>query len=221
SQQDVLKPVVELSKLHTDIIIFDEQANLATARLNVLLDRAPETSLGPLVDPREETLLPASADLQRIAIERQPELQRARLEVERAEAELAVARRDYQPDFSVQGGYMLTPRMTDAWLGSVAVTWPKAPWSRGKIDARIAEQTAAVDAANAKTRVMENIMRLAVQEAYVRAKAAQERAALLRTTIVPQSQHTLEVSRVAYQTDRVDFQTLIDNERMLLDSRLD
>jgi cobalt-zinc-cadmium efflux system outer membrane protein len=221
SQQDVLKPVLELSKLHTDIITFDEQANLATARLNVLLDRPPETPLGPLVDPHEQTLLPATADLQRMAIERQPELQRARLEVERAEAELAVARRDDKPDFSVRGGYMLAPNMTDAWMGSVAITWPNAPWSRGKIVARVAAQSAAVDAAKARTSAMENSVRLAVQEAYVRAKAAQERAALLRTTIVPQSQQTLEVSRVAYQTDRVDFQALIDNERMLLDSRLD
>src|SRR4029453_4325606 len=105
SQQDVLKPVLELSKLHTDIVNFDEQANLATARLNVLLDRTPDTPIGPLVDPREETLLPATADLQRLAIERQPELQRARLEIDRAEAELAVAKGDYKPDFSVQGGY--------------------------------------------------------------------------------------------------------------------
>ena len=78
---------------------------------------------------------------------------------------------------------MLTPRMTDAWLGSLAVSWPRAPWSRGKIDARVAEQTAAVDAAKARARAMENRVRLAVQEAYVRAKAAQERALLLRTTI--------------------------------------
>src|SRR5437867_3014731 len=98
SQQDVLKPVAELSKLHNDIVTFDEQANIATARLNVLLDRAPETPIGPLVDPREETLLPVTADLQRNAIERQPELQRARLEIERAEAELAVSRRAYQTD---------------------------------------------------------------------------------------------------------------------------
>lgn len=221
SQQDVLKPVVELSKLHTDVVMFDEQANLATARLNVLLDRAPETPIGPLVDPREETLMPATADLQRIALERQPELERTRLEVERAEAALAVARKDDKPDFSLQGGYMLAPRMNDAWMGSIAITWPKAPWSRGRIDARIAEQTAAVDAAKAKVHAMENTVRLAVQEAYVRAKAAQERAALLRTTILPQAQQTLDVSRVGYQTDRVGFQALIDNERMLLDSRLD
>jgi cobalt-zinc-cadmium efflux system outer membrane protein len=78
-----------------------------------------------------------------------------------------------------------------------------------------------VDAAKAKQRAMKNRVRLAVQEAYVRAKAAQDRAALLRTTILPQSQQTLDVSRVAYQTDRVDFQALIDNERTLRDSQLD
>jgi outer membrane protein, heavy metal efflux system len=221
SQQDVLKPVLELSRLHTDIIMFDEQAKLATARLNVLLNRMPETPIGPLIEPQEQTVLPATADLQRLALERQPELQRAHTEVERAEAALASVRSDYKPDFSVQGGYMLMPRMTDAWMGRVAIRWPKAPWSRGRIDARVAEQTAAIQAAKARTQVTENMVRLAVQEAYVRAKSAQDRAVLLRTTIRPQSQQTLEVSRVAYQTDRVDFQALIDNQRVLLDVNLD
>ena len=166
-------------------------------------------------------MLPATADLQRLAIERQPELQKARLEVERAEAELASVRADYKPDFSVQGGYMLMPRMTDAWMGRVGITWPKAPWSRGKIDARVAEQNASIQTAKARVQAMENMVRLAVQEAYVRAKSAQDRASLLRTTIRPQSLQTLEVSRVAYQTDRVDFQALIDNQRVLLDVNLD
>jgi outer membrane protein TolC len=221
SQQDVLKPVVELSRLHTDIIMFDEQAKLATARLNVLLNRMPETPIGPLVEPQEQTILPATADLQRLALDRQPELQRARLEIERAEAELASVQSDYKPDFSVQGGYMLQPRMPDAWMGRIGITWPKAPWSRGKIDARVAEHTAAIQAAKARAQAMENMVRLAVQEAYVRATSAQDRAVLLRTTIKPQSQQTLEVSRVAYQTDRVDFQALIDNQRVLLDVNLD
>jgi len=221
SQQDVLKPVVELSRLHTDIIMFDEQARLASARINVLLNRAPEMPIGPLVEPQEQTVLPATADLQRLALDRQPELRRARLEIERAEAELASVRSEYKPDFSVQGGYMLMPRMTDAWTARVGITWPRAPWSRGRVDARVAEQTASIQAAKARTQAMENMVRLAVQEAFVRAKSAQDRAALLRTTIKPQSQQTLEVSRVAYQTDRVDFQALIDNQRVLLDVNLD
>lgn len=221
SQQDVLKPVVELSKHHSDIIMFDEQANLATARLNILLNRAPETPIGPLAGPQEQRLLPTSTELQQLAIQHQPELTKARLEVERTEAELASIRREYTPDFTVQGGYMVVPNQTDAVLAQVGVTWPKAPWSRGKIDARVAEQTAAVAAAKARARAMENALRLSVQDAYVRASFAQERAALIRTTIVPQSQQTLDVSRVAYQTDRVDFQTVIDNQRTLLDAQLD
>jgi outer membrane protein TolC len=221
SQQDVLKPVVELSRLHADIIMFDEQARLASARINVLRNRPPETPIGPLVEAEEQTVLPVSADLQRLALARQPELQRARLEIERAEAELASVRGDYKPDFSVQGGYMLMPRMTDAWTARIGITWPRAPWSRGRIDARVAEQTAAVQAARARAQALENAVRLAVQEAYVRATSARDRALLLHTTIKPQSQHTLEVSRVAYQTDRVDFQALIDNQRVLLDVNLD
>src|SRR6266851_3251241 len=201
--------------------MFDEQANLATARLNVLLDRAPETVLGPLIEPSEEALLPATADLQRMAVERQPELQRARIEIERAEAELASAKQEYKPDFTVQAGYLVMPNQTDALLAKVGITWPRAPWSRGKVDAHVAELTASVETTKARERAMQNMVRLAVQEAYVRAKSAQERAALLRTTILPQSQQTLEVSRVGYQTDRVDFQSLIDNERTLLASQLD
>ena len=220
SQQDVLKPVVELSKLHGELVMFEEQAGIAAARLNVLLARAPETAIGPLTEPTEQALLPVPAELQRLALERQPELQRAHLEIERAEAELASAIREYKPDFKVQGGYLLMPGQTDAWLGTIGVTWPRAPWSRDKISAHVTEQIAASETAKARERAMQNMVRLAVQEAYVRAKSAQDRAALLRTTILPQAQQTLDVSRIGYQTDRVDFQAVMDNQRTLLDAQL-
>jgi outer membrane protein TolC len=220
SQQDVLKPVVELSKLHGDLLMFQEQAGLAAARLNVLMARPPEAPIGALTEPTEQTLLPASTELQRLALDRQPELQRMRVEVGRAEAEVASAKQEYKPDFTVQGGYLLMPGQTDAWLGRVGITWPRAPWSRDKISAHIKEQIASSETAKARERAMQNMVRLAVQEAYVRAKSAQDRAALLRTTILPQAQQTLDVSRIAYQSDRLDFQAVIDNQRMLLDAQL-
>jgi cobalt-zinc-cadmium efflux system outer membrane protein len=220
SQQDVLKPVVELSKLHGDLLTFEEQAGVAAARLNVLLARAPEAPIGPLTEPTEQTLLPAPTDLQRLALGHQPELQRAHVEIERAGAELASAKQEYKPDFTVQGGYLLMPNQTDAWLARVGVTWPRAPWSRDKISAHVTEQLAASETAKARERAMQNMVRLAVQEAYLRAKSAQDRAALIRTTILPQAQQTLDVSRLAYQADRLDFQAVIDNQRMLLEGQL-
>lgn len=219
-QQDVLKAVLELSKLHEDLVMHEETAAVAAARLNTLLDRDPHVPVGPLEEPREEVRLPSSEELQRLAIEQQPELEAARLGIDRGQAALAVVNREYKPDFFVGGGYMLMPREAGAWTASVGMTWPNAPWSRGRLEARKAEATAEIDAARANARVVERQIRLAVHDAHIRATAATQRAALLRTTLLPQSEQALELSRVAYQTDRVDFLALLDNQRALLDAQL-
>jgi outer membrane protein TolC len=221
SQQDVLKAVVELSTLHGDVLVFEEQAALASAHLNALLGRPPDSAIGSLAEPNiSAPPLPPPADLQRLAAERSPTLQRARVAIDRADGELALAKQDGKPDFMIQGGYMLLPHMADAWTASLGITWPTAPWSRGKVDAHVAEALAAVAAAKADASAQENAVRLAVQEAYVRVQSATDRAALYRTTILPQAQQTLDASRVAYQNDRVDFQALIDNERTVLEAQL-
>jgi len=219
-QRDVLKAVVELSTLHEDLVMHDETAATAAARLNTLLDRDPQMPIGPLDEPRDDIALPASEDLQRLAIERQPELRAAQLGLERARASLAAIERDYKPDFFVGGGYMLMPRQAGAWTASGGMTWPNAPWARGRLDGRKAEASADIAAASANIHAVERQIRLAVHEAYVRVNGATQRAALVRTTLLPQSEHTVELSRVGYQTGRADLLTLIDNERALLDARL-
>ena len=221
SQQDILKAVVELSRLHGDLVTLDERERLATARLNTLLDRPPGSPVGRLVEPLEDGPLPPVAELQRLAIHCQPELRAARVEIERAEAVLAAERQEGKPDFFVKGGYFLMPRQADSWTAMVGITWPNAPWSRKGINARVAEAAAAVEAVRARSAATESAIRLAVHESYVRVEAAAERATLLRTTIVPQSDQTLAVSRVAYQTDQGDFLTLIDNQRILLDAQVE
>jgi outer membrane protein TolC len=219
-QQDVLKAVVELSKLHDDIIALEQQAQIAGARLNTLMNRPLDAPIGPVTDPHEQILIPPAGQLESLAVAHQPQLRIVRQQTERAEAELAVVRQDYKPDYSVQAGYMLMPHQTDAFMARFGITWPNAPWARGKLDARVREMTAGVDASNARARALENATRLSVREAYINVKAAEQRAALLRTTIIPQAEQTLEVSRAAYQSDRIDFLPLLDNERSLLDAQL-
>jgi len=220
SQQDALKAIAEMSQLHEDLVMHEESAATAAAQLNTLLDRDPDTPIGGLDEPREAVSLPASAELQRLALERHPELRAAQLGVDRTNASLSVINQDYKPDFFVGGGYMLMPREPGAWTASVGITWPNAPWSRGALDAKKAEASAEMDAASSKVHEVERQIRLSVHEAYVRAVAAGQRASLLRTTVVPQSEQMLEVSRIGYQTDRVDFLSLVDNQRTLLDAQL-
>jgi len=219
SQQDVVKAAVELSTMHDDLVMMDERARLAEAQLNTLLNRLPDAPVGPLAEPRVDVTVPSSAELQRLALDNQPELRDARLRRERAEAAQEVVRSDYKPDFVVGATYMLMPQDHDAWGASFGLTWPRAPWARHGVDARLAEATADIEAARAAERVVENGLRLAVQEAYIRLQAASQRASLLRTSVVPQSEQAIDVARAAYQTDRGDFLALIDNERALLDAR--
>ena len=221
SQQDVLKAVTELSRIQENLIVLDEREQLASAELNTLLDRPVVDAVGVLSMPSERVALPPVSELQRLALERQPDLTAASLQVTRAEAALGVVRSEYGPDFSVMGGYMLMPGQRDSWMAKVGITWPTAPWAKPRVDAEAAEATATVAAARARRAAVASATREAVYTAYVRAGAASRRAALLRTTIVPQSVQTLEVSRVGYQADQVDFLALIDNQRILLDTQVD
>ena len=219
-QHDSLKAIVELSRLHEHLVTLGERGRLAEARLNTLLDRAPDAPIGVLMDPMEEVALPPLATLQRLGIGQQPDLRSARLAVERAEAAVAAERQEEKPDFFVKGGYMLMPGMPDSWTATVGITWPTAPWSRGTFTARASEAVAVAETARAQYANTESTLRLAAHAAYVRAEAARERAALLRTSIVPQSDQMLAVSRVAYQANQADLLTVIDNQRMLLDAQL-
>ncbi len=221
SQQDVLKAVVEVSKIQEHLIVLDEREQLAAAELNTLLDRSVADAVGPLATPAERVVLPPVSELQRLALAQQPDLKAAVLEVTRAEAALGVVRSEYRPDFSVMGGYMLMPGQRDSWMAQVGITWPTAPWTKSSVDAKAAEATASVAAARARSAAVASATREAVYTAHVRVQAASRRVSLLRTTIVPQSEQTLEVARVGYQTDQVDFLVLIDHQRLLLDTQID
>ena len=220
SQHDVLTAVLELSRIEEHLIGLDERTGLAEAQLNTLLDRRPDAPVSPLAEPVERRLLPPAETLQALAVDRQPELVKARLEVERTRAYVDVVSSEYEPDFFVRGGYMLMPSDRDGWTVSAGMSWPQAPWSRGRLDARRAEAAAEVLAAEARIRAIENGVRLRVQTAYVRVQAAQRRVTLLRTTVLPQADQALAVSRIAYQADRASFLAMIDTQRVRLDAQL-
>ncbi|HKW00007.1 MAG TPA: TolC family protein [Vicinamibacterales bacterium] len=220
SQQDVLKAIVETTKLHGDLIDLEQQAERSRVQLNGLMNRAVDAPIGPLTETGESRLVAAIEDVQTLASREQPDLRVGQAAIERARAQVTVARTSATPEWSVGAGYMLQPHQTDAWLARLSVSWPGAPWSRGTIDARSAEATASVSAAEADAAAAAVHVRMAVSDSYVRVKAAEERAALIRTTLVPQSRQALDVSRVAYETDRLDFLAVIENERSLLEAQL-
>lgn len=220
-QQDVLKAIVERSRLEEQRLMAMEQASMAEARLNAFMGRPPDAPIGALDPPDDLRPLPSSADLAALATAVHPEVQATDLERDVAVAVAAGIETERRPDYVVRGGYMVMPGMRDAWTAAVGLTWPNAPWARKRLDAMAREAEAEAEAADAKRHAVENRLRLMAREAWVRADAATARARLISTSILPQTRHALELSRVAYQNATASFLDLLDIQRQLLDAHLE
>lgn len=218
-QHDTVKSVVELSRLGADAIQWRERARLAETRLNVLLGRAPDAPVA--VAAAAEGDAPALADAERVALERNPEVAMASAEISREEAELARLLGERRPDFVVGGGYMLQPGGTGAWTARGGITWPNAPWARGRLQTNIEVQEKRLLAARAgRDAVMSGVRRI-VHEAFVRVEAARDRIRLLESSVIPHIEHAFDVARAAYASDRGEFADLLDTQRVLLSTQMD
>jgi outer membrane protein TolC len=219
-QKDVVKAMVETTRVHEDLVDLERAAKQASIRLNALLNRPIDSPIGVVAEPEETTLQGSVDDLYAMAAREQPDLRAVRLDVERARAEVVVEQRAAGPDWSVGAGYMLQPRQTDAWLAQLSVSWPHAPWSRKGLEARAAEARAALSVTEAEAAARAVRVDAAIGDAYSNVKAAEERAALLRTALIPQARQAVDVARIGYETDRSDVVSLLEDERTLLDAEL-
>ena len=145
----------------------------------------------------------------------------ASAEVGREEAELTRLRGERRPDFVVGGGYMLQPGGAGAWTARGAMTWPNAPWARGRLNTTIEAQEKRVLAARAQRDAVVSTVRRGVHEALVHVEAARDRARLLESSVIPHIEHAFDVARVAYASDRGEFVDLLDTQRVLLSTRME
>lgn len=218
SQQDALRAQVAESKLVEHLIMLEQDGELSRATLNSLLGRSPETPIEVAGHYESLAQLPAISELERLSLTSRPELVAITASLKQSEDEVALARKQYTPDFSANVGYMLNPtgsehRNNYMIEGSVTLPW----LNRRKHDAEISE----AQAARAQQQDEFEAMRLAVfeqiQEALVRVNTAKRLVDLYQNTLRPQAALTLQSTTLAYQNDRTDLLTLLDAQNVTLD----
>ncbi|MEW6322005.1 MAG: TolC family protein, partial [Acidobacteriota bacterium] len=219
-QQDVLQSMLALSRLEQDRIRAREDVRRAEVALATLLGRDPASPVEPLSPPPAPQQAAAAALAAR-AVESAPEILQAQAALAAADAAVALVDFDRKPEFVVRGGYMLEPGGAGAVTASVGVTWPHAPWSRSRLDAVEAARRARRAVAQAAVVAAKQAARAAVHDAAARLDAARARAAIVRTTVIPQARQTLDVARVAYTSGQVDFLTVIDGQRLEIEAELE
>jgi len=220
AQMDVLKASRELSMLANDLSVLEQQLETAKARLNILLNRAPQSPLGePLepVGPRARRTLEA---LQQTAVQNRPELRALDLDIARSETATALAHKQYYPDFNVTVSRFQNDGMRDGYGAMATMSLPFF-WTKPKYDAGVREARANQDSAQAAFQSLKNQVLFEVKDFLVRAEAAEKVIALYKTTVIPQAQQTLESARINYRAAKVEFLTMLDAERALRDFQLE
>ena len=217
-QHHTVASLVELTRLEKDVTAADERARTAEARLNAALGRPPAQPVGPLAPVSIGVSL---VDPERIAGANHPELAMADAAIAREEAELARVRGERRPDYVIGGGYMLVPGDAGALTVRGGITWPNAPWSRGRLAAAIDAQEKRLAAVRAQRETVVARIRYRVRDVTVRIAAAERQAQLIQTTVMPQVEHAFELARVAYSGGEGDFMDVLESQRLLLTTELE
>ncbi len=217
-QQDILKAQVSLTRLAEHLIHFEQDADVARARLNTLLGRNPNAP----VDVRGEHIisgqLPFIETLEKVALQSRPDLLQMQAAADKSRKEEALAQKTYSPDFTVSAGYMLMPRGSEFRNNYMLEGSINLPWlNRRKHDAEIAESTAKVAEQDAELAAMLNSAFGQIQEALVEARAAQKLANIYQQSLRPQAEATLHSTVIAYENGRTEFLDLLDSQMTVID----
>jgi len=218
-QQDVLKSQTELSLLLKQLIVLEQSRNTAGARINTLLSRDPETPLGAPYEVKPAVLAYSLDELYRLAAENEPGLRREKQMVVRNQRAIALAHKDYLPDFGVGYMYQQRPMMPDMNGFTFTVNVPVFYKTKQREAER--EATEELLASKKAQDNRSNDVNFGVKQAYLAAKASENLLQLYSTAVVPQASLALESSMSSYQVGNVEFLSVLANFSNVLEYEID
>lgn len=214
--QDVLKANVELAKLANEQITLQQQEEITAARLNILLNRPPQSPLGRAVLPERKTAAFDLEELQQYALAHRPMIHHDALSVTQSRTANSLAKNQYWPDLDLSLKYVTSPlEGFNGWTAMAGFNLPFAFWSSKKYRGRIEETEAVIRMQEAMLNNSRNMVKFMVQEALVGVQSAQRSVELYRDSVLPQAEQALQATIAAYQTRQTDFLMLLDSYRML------
>jgi outer membrane protein TolC len=206
-QSDILKAQVEISKIDEMIIPMKQMIPLLKARINTLLDFPPDQELGIPEDQNVPGLEKSLQELQKLASENSPMVREAGLMIQESSKMVEMSRKDFYPDFVVQGGYDFRGKLTPMYEIMVGVEIPL--YFKTKQANRLKESQALLESSRSNFTSASNELSFMVTESYIKAKASENLVSLYRERIIPQASLAVESSLANYQVDKIDFLSLL------------
>jgi outer membrane protein TolC len=217
-EQDLLQTKVEIGRKRERLLSLERMLQTARARINTLLHLPPDA---PLPAAPEQVPppgpLPEEAALRAAALAQRPDLQALAERVAAEQASLALAYKEYRPDFEVMAAY------DDFWserpLRPQLAVRVNLPLRLAKRDAAVREAEAKVGQRIAELNRLTDDVNFAVAQAYAEVDESDKTVNLYKETLLPAAELTVKTSQTEYTTGKTAFINLLDAERSLIDLR--
>ncbi len=220
-QADVLRSQVEISLIVERLELLGQRRERAQARLNTLLNRSPDVVLPQLV-PVEDTSVEVPFSLERLylmAREQNPEIERERLEIQKASLQLDLSKKKFFPDLNISTSYMLRGGPFDnMYEYRLGLEIPLYFWRKERFE--VEESVEEIERSKYSYQSKLQQVTFNIKDAYIGARTAQSLIRLYRQGIIPQATASLDSALSAYEVGSIDFLNLIDNALTVLNYEL-
>lgn len=215
SRQDVIQAEVEFYRRDQRRILLERQRAEVMARINALANPEPGQPIPPPSYTAALTPLPNLATLREQAIDSRPELQALRKQLGAAESRVALAEKDFFPDFQLRAGHnALWDNRDKRWNVGFSVN---IPFDQGK-------RRAAESGARARAKKLEWELRnltatyqSEVDQAYARVKKTEEILSLLKSQLLPLAEENLDTALGEYRAGKGNFQALVRTGEQIIE----
>ncbi len=226
SEQDVIKAQAEITMLKQRLLDLEQQQNTLKAKLNLLMDRPIDAPVSLAVTAPEVAPVAGTEGLQEMARRSRPEIGAARTQVERDEAQRALMRKEFFPDYRIGVEY----RNVGADYSGVNLTRSDnmvmftigfdLPIWQTKYRAGLREAEKSLESSQAALEAAERQTAYDVQDARFKLQTARQTVDLYKTSLIPQAESRFNASEAAYRTGKAEFLDLLESERFLLNARV-
>jgi outer membrane protein TolC len=209
AQQDVFKAQTQISILETKRVQLEREKQARAAEINSLVSRPPGS---PLPRPAGLAPMPLPAKFEELyaaARENSPMLRRDEKMIQRAELAVNMARKEYYPDFTLNGGYYNMGGMPDMYMFRADFKIPLYFFRKQR--AAVTEQAQSLVGSRKTMEATSQNLQFRIQDDYLMAQTSAQLANIYGQTVIPQASLALDSSLFSYETGAVDFLSVLMN----------
>ncbi|MFI5097307.1 MAG: TolC family protein [Candidatus Acidiferrales bacterium] len=209
NQQDVLQAQLERTKLLREITMNQLEFGKVQSELKNLLNRSQSSPDIATAELSESTVAYNFDQLLTEAKANNPDLAGMQKMVERQELQVALAKKDFYPDFNVQGMWQRTdPSQFRAYYQfTVGMRIPIYRSRRQRPE--LAQAESERERAKSEYEMQSQQTAFQLRQQFLSAEKSAELLKIYREGLIPQARAGLQAGMAAYQSNRQDFQALL------------